>query len=263
MSLGAGLIPCIVIPLMAGLVIVAIIAAQAAAKKRREAFAQLAASLGYTYEPGPFKDFDDRYPRFECFRRGHSRQGLNFVHGPLRSAPDRGRCLLGEYQFSETHSNGKSTNTVTFRFGFVIVETRWTSMPDVLVRPENFFDKMAGVLGFDDIDFESAEFSRKWMVKSSDKRFAYDLIDARMMEYLMGQGTPMIDIGGQAICFWYSQTTRLEPAQLAWLLQWVEAFLARWPRVLVEELDERNGLRPPPPPPARQADDPQGATDHA
>jgi len=39
--------------------------------------------------------------------------------------------------------------------------------------------------GFDDIDFESAEFSRQFHVTAADKRWAYDIIHQRMMEYLM------------------------------------------------------------------------------
>ena len=61
------------------------------------------------------------------------------------------------------------------------------NVPDLLIRPEGFFDKVAGAFGFDDIDFESEEFSRAFFVKSSDKRFAYDVLHPRMLELLMAE----------------------------------------------------------------------------
>ena len=117
-------------------------------------------------------------------------------------------------------------------------------MPDVLLRREGLFDRMAGALGFDDIDFESVEFSRRFHVKSSDKRFAYDLIDAGMMQFLLQDGDgldgrqPCVDLGDDALCVWYGQSTRLDPPHLVALLRWGNEFFRRWPRMLRARLDE-------------------------
>jgi hypothetical protein len=48
-------------------------------------------------------------------------------------------------------------------------------------------DKLAEFAGFDDIDFESAEFSRAFYVKSTDRKFTFDLFHARAMEYMLAQ----------------------------------------------------------------------------
>ena len=53
---------------------------------------------------------------------------------------------------------------------------------------------------FDDIDFESDEFSRKFYVQSSDRKFAYDVLHPRMMEFLLQTTPPMIDVEGGALC---------------------------------------------------------------
>lgn len=146
--------------------------------------------------------------------------------------------MLGEYEFKETHGSGKNRRTVTHQFGFLIVITRWHGMPDVQLRAENMLDKVAGFLGFDDIDFESAEFSRRFHVKSSDKRFAYDLIDPQMMEFLLGQKTPLIDLGDNAFVLSYGRSTRLGVDDYRSLLAWAREFLGHWPRVVVARLDE-------------------------
>jgi hypothetical protein len=41
------------------------------------------------------------------------------------------------------------------------VHPPWPS-PTLLVRPEGLLDKLAGIVGVDDIDFESSEFSKRF-----------------------------------------------------------------------------------------------------
>ena len=53
------------------------------------------------------------------------------------------------------------------------------------MRPEGIFDKLAEVVGFDDIDFEYNEFNKKYYVKADDKRLAYDFFGRNMMNYLL------------------------------------------------------------------------------
>ena len=58
-------------------------------------------------------------------------------------------------------------------------------MPELRIYPECFFSKLGRMIGFKDIELESIEFSKKYVVKSQDKRFAYDVCHPRFMEYLM------------------------------------------------------------------------------
>ncbi len=217
-----------------------------AQQKRQQEFLDVAREHSLTFDPASRRGFDREHPQFECFAQGHSRRALNLLRGRIPGSEEPTlSCTLGDYEYKITTSNGKSTKTVTYRFGFVIIETPWNGMPDMLVRREGLFDKLAGFLGFDDIDFESAEFSRTFMVKCKEKRFAYDMIDAQMMEFLMVNepAPPNIDIGGHAICLWYGPRKRLEPRALIALMQWGDRFVRRWPRVLRAQLNERNQPR--------------------
>lgn len=234
-----GLLVCFLVPVVVAVFGAIMFAAYKAEQRRRAAFEAAAAELGLHYDPSSQGDWDARWPQFECFQRGHSRRAFNILSGRLGA--DGPQCALGEYEFRETHGSGKNRRTVTYRFGFTIIDSGYTGIPDMLIRQENLLDKVAGFLGFDDIDFESVEFSKRYMVKCSDKRFAYDLIDAQMMEFLLHEGTPNIDLGGGAFCLWVGQNVRLEPPELVSLGRWGLAFLERWPRVLRAELDERRG----------------------
>jgi hypothetical protein len=263
-GVGEGLLVCLIAPLVIGILIAIGIAAYRAEQKRREEFMTAARENGLSYSPDERGDWDDRWPRFECFHRGHSRCAFNLMSGRLGgNGPE---CVTGEYRFKETHGSGKNRRTVTYTFGFAILNSAVSGTPDVLIRREHIFDKVAGFFGFDDIDFESAEFSRTFMVKSPDKRFAYDLIDAQMMEFLLLDGTPNIDIGADAVCLWYGQSNRLEPRALVELARWGEAFLGRWPRVVRAQFGSQQedaagrstaeAPAPPPPPPQPPLEDP-------
>jgi hypothetical protein len=110
------------------------------------------------------------------------------------------------------------------------------TVPDLIIRPEHFFDRFAGVFGFDDIDFESAEFSKSFFVKSRDRRFAYDVIDARMMEFLMATRPTTIDIEIGQCCVSDGQT-RWSPDEFLNHLDWVNRFFEKWPAHIVGRLE--------------------------
>ena len=54
-------------------------------------------------------------------------------------------------------------------------------------------------MGFDDIDFESNEFSKRYSVKSKDKKFAYDFCNAQMIDYLLRQEDLIIEVDGNIL----------------------------------------------------------------
>ncbi|MCZ6810529.1 MAG: hypothetical protein O7D97_00875, partial [Planctomycetota bacterium] len=99
-------------------------------------------------------------------------------------------------------------------------------MPDLLIRREGMFDKLAGAFGFDDIDFESAEFSKRFYVKSPDKRFAYDVIHPRMMEFLLGGDPPTVDIEAGRCCL-SDGRHHWSPEGFGATLNWVIEFFDR------------------------------------
>ncbi len=96
-------------------------------------------------------------------------------------------CLTGAQAvlaFDYHYATGSGKNRTTHRFSAVIVESP-IPLEGLFIRPEGFFDRVSEFFGADDIDFESAEFSRAFYVKSPNKRWAYDVIHQRMMEYLL------------------------------------------------------------------------------
>ncbi len=206
-----------------------------AEKKRREAMAALAAELGWRFDRTRDRSHDDEYAHFEIFRRGHSRAAYNTMWGELERQGRRWPAKMGDFTYKITTSTGKSTSTQTYRFSYLILHMPWSRVPDLLIRREGMFDKIAGVLGFDDIDFESAEFSRRFHVSSPDKRFAYDVIDPRMMEFLLKGDPPTVDLENRRCCI-SDGRRRWEPVEFRQKLAWITEFLDHWPKHVLASL---------------------------
>jgi hypothetical protein len=205
-----------------------------AEQKRREALAALAGELGLRFDPGHDSAHDDEYAQFEIFRRGHSRVAMNTLDGALDLFDQRCQVRCGDFRYKVTTSNGKQTTTTTYNFSYLIVHPPWDT-PPLLIRPEGLFDKIKGAFGFDDIDFESVEFSRKFYVQSGDKRFAYDVLHPRMMEFLLAQNPPMLDIEAGALCL-SDGHRRWDPARFRDQIAFLRKFCELWPRHLVKDL---------------------------
>ena len=206
-----------------------------AAKKRREALAALAGELGWRFEARRDRSHDDEYAHFEIFRRGHSRAAYNTLIGDLEIDDRPCPSKLGDFTYKITTSTGKSTQTHTYRFSYLIVHLPFAGAPDLLIRREGMFDKLAGAFGFDDIDFESADFSKRFYVKSPDKRFAYAVIHPRMMEFLLAGDPPTVDIEYGRCCL-SDGRHRWEPQEFRAMLTWVVEFFERWPDLLTAHL---------------------------
>ena len=204
-------------------------------KKRREDLTALADKHGFRFDPSHDSSHDDEYAQFEIFRRGHSRVAKNTLTGTVELFERSCRLVMGDFRYKITSGSGKNRRTTTYNFSYLIVHPPWHT-PPLLIRPEGVWDKLKGAFGFDDIDFESDEFSRKFYVQSSDRKFAYDVLHPRMMEFLLQNSPPMIDIEGGALCL-SGGRRRWEPDRFEGAIDTVRRFCELWPRHLVKEFD--------------------------
>jgi hypothetical protein len=82
----------------------------------------------------------------------------------------------------------------------------------------------------DEIEFESAEFSRIYCVRSGDKRFAYDVCNPQMMEYLLVNRDLQIEIQGPVISLAFEP--QLPVGQIELNLQRLVEIRSRLPQYL-------------------------------
>ena len=171
-------------------VVFVIIASSLAAKRRRTAIAEAAFKLGLQFSAGNDYSFDERYPFLNKLCQGSSRYAFNIMHGSFLDHP----VIVFDYHY-ETHSRDSKGKRKTHHhyFSFFILNYD-QNFPELIVGREGWLSKVAQFFGYEDIDFESAEFSRKFIVRSPDKKFAYDIFHSRMIEYMMHNPDLSIEI---------------------------------------------------------------------
>ncbi len=196
----------LVFVLFAGLIIAGAIYASVRERKRREAFTGLAARLGMAFSPGRDRDLARQFHFLDRLAQGSNRYASNVLSGDYR-----GHAVLAFDYHYETHSTDSKGRRQTHhhRFSFFILRLP-RAFPELLISEEGFFSKVAQAFGYDDIDFESHEFSRKFCVRSADKKFAYDICHARMIEYLLANPDLSLEIEESALAMAFSR--RLDPA---------------------------------------------------
>jgi hypothetical protein len=190
------------------LIVVFVVLGYISARKRREAMAALGARLGLRFDPNKNYELAQRYRFLTKLRSGSNRYAFNILAGNYQGHD----VTAFDYHY-ETHSTDSKGRHRTHHhyFSFFILHSS-ASFPELVIGREGFFSKIAQAFGYDDIDFESHEFSRKFCVRSQDKKFAYDVCNARMIEYLLSNTDLTIEIERDALTVSFSR--RLAPEHI-------------------------------------------------
>ena len=199
--------PVLIIALFVALIVVLAVLGHLAEKRRREAFQALAQRLGMHYRA---KDptVAQRFQFLDKLRQGSNRYAFNILDGPYEGHPVM--VFDFHYETHSTDSKGRRQTHHHYLSFFILFQD--LAFPELRIYPENILSRLGQMLGFDDIDFESAEFSRAFVVRSIDKRFAYDICHTRMMRYLLEHRDLAIEIEGQ--CLSICCESRLKPGQV-------------------------------------------------
>lgn len=133
-------------------------------------------------------------------------------------------------------------------FSYVALHTPDPDAPDLSIRRERFWHRAAETLGFDDVDFESAEFSRRFRVRARCRRFACDLIQPAVMELLLASRCRRLELRQGALVIhsgWWPWSTQ----RLAEGLELLAEIAESWPGHAAERVategrrsDRRRGL---------------------
>jgi len=199
--------PLIIVGVIAVVAIVAILS-YLSAQKRRQAMLDLAARLGLRFDPQKDWGLAEHYGFLNKLRAGSNRYVFNKLSGTYQGQD----VAAFDFHYQTYSSDSKGHRQTEHHYFSCFVLRLPRSFPELVIGREGFLSKIAQAFGYDDIDFESHEFSRKFCVRSPDKKFAYDVCNARMMEYLLANDdlTMEIDQGVLALTF----NSRLDPARI-------------------------------------------------
>jgi len=193
-------------------------------KKRQEELAFVAGQLGLSYaEDDPFDLLGEP---FELLSRGDGQGVENVLWGTYQGLDVR---AFDYWYYTETRNSEGHTSRSYSRFNAVIVPVG-AACSNLTIANENVLTALADHVGLRDIGFESEEFNRTFNVKSPDRKFANDLIDARMMAWLLAQaqGYAFEVVGAQVLVY----RKRLGPAEVVSLLGTAKAFVDHVPEVV-------------------------------
>ena len=210
-------------------VVLLAIAQQKRERARERALAAWGREHGLVWSPGRRGDLDERYPVFDCLRRGSNRYGYNFIEGNLDGFPTQ--ALDYHYETHSTDSKGRQTTT-HHQFSAVILRAP-IILDHLFIRPEHFLDRVGEFFGLDDIDFESEEFSRAFHVKAPDRKWAYDVLHQRAMAFLLAQPRHSLAFGDDHVIIW--RDTRFSPEEMATAARIGSGLLSMLPDYLEED----------------------------
>jgi hypothetical protein len=195
-----------VIIIVVVIAIIGSIYAGIAARKRREGLFELAQRLNLNFDAGEDYDIPARYDFLKQFSEGDNRYATNVISGNYQQR----KVFAFDYHYQTYSYDKNGRHTEHHWFSFLILEMPGTVFPDLTIRREGFFTKVAEVFGYSDIKFESAEFSKTFCVRSPDKKFAYDVCHAQMMEYLLANSDLSIEIENEVIAFAFTSRIAVE-----------------------------------------------------
>ncbi len=216
----------VVIVVVLVVIVVSVIYGWIQAQKRLEGLNELALRLGLNFSAAENYELAERYSFLKQLAQGENRYARNVLSGTYQ----QNQVLVFDYHY-ETHTTDSKGHRQTqdHWFSFFIL-TLPMVFPDLTIRHENFFTKIAEVFGYQDINFESAEFSKAFNVRSPDKKFAYDVCNAKMMEYLLANRDLSVEIESNVLALAFN--TRLSVEQIEANLQRLVEIRSRLPEYL-------------------------------
>ncbi len=164
-------------------------------KWRREKIEKVAERLGLRFRKKD-TDLPRQYDFLDKLSQGRSRYARNILTGDYKGHPTT------SFDFHYTVGAGKNKRNVSCSFFMLHLEKHF---PELRIATEGLFSKFAQSIGFDDIDFESHEFSRRYVVRSDDKKFAYDVCNARMIEHLLKSPIENLEIDGPCMALGFNR----------------------------------------------------------
>ncbi len=208
------------------LAIFVVILSAFAERKRRQRLEATAAELGFTYQAGKDRHLARQFAVFRNLNQGSDR----YVQHVFTGQHSGFSVTAGEFHY-ETHStNAKGNRSSRSHYVSIFVLHLGRNFPTLLITPEGVFSKIAQAIGYDDIDFESHEFSRAFVVRCPDKRFAYDFCNPAMIEFLLDHRRLTLELHDDMLAT--SRPGKLDPARIVFEFDVLAAVRSRLPASL-------------------------------
>jgi hypothetical protein len=187
---------------------------------RRASFADQAERAGLRADPDDPLGLLDL--PFVLFGRAAS---VRAIENTAIGVRDGANVVVADYRYSPSDAAERDDYR---RYTCVLTDApAW--WPDLSVAPAGLAARLRSTFALPDIEMESEEFNRRFDVRSSDRRFASALLDARMMRWLLDEvpGVGFEVVGRRLMVFRPRTTASLDDVARA--LSLADGFAERIP----------------------------------
>lgn len=193
---------------------------------RARAVAALAQRMGFTFSPDDGTGIADM--PFGLFRIGNTRRAQFVVSGVHNDLPLR----IFDYQY--VTGEGRSRQLHRHTCAILAIPA---ACPPLCLTHENVLTRLEDHLGHHDVKLEYDDFNRRFLVNCEEQKFAFSLLDAQMMEWLLAADSfDRVEIVGPWVLLAH---TRLAPAAWLDLGTWLDAFHSHIPAVVYSSFPRR------------------------
>ncbi len=177
-----------------------------AGRKRRDAMTLLAEQLGLHFHSERNYQMAKQFAFLDKLDQGSNRYAYNIIEGNYEGRPVK----IFDYHY-ETYSRDSEGRRKTHHhhFSFFILQLE-KAFPELTIAREGILSKIAQAVGYDDIDFESHEFSKRFVVRSKEKKFAYDFCNAQMIDYLLDAQEIELEVDSASLALAFNRRLKVE-----------------------------------------------------
>ncbi len=149
-------------------------------KSRHEDLKSIAFQLGMSLQEKDEWGMKSLLKDFKLYKKGHSQKIQNLMNSVGGMMEEK----FSIFDFKVVVQAG-NTPVVYWQTAF-FVQSKNLGLPQMLLKPENFFHKIGAWLGMQDIDFEEyPEFSDKFLLKGEDKNRIRQTINENVTRFFL------------------------------------------------------------------------------
>jgi Protein of unknown function (DUF3137) len=191
---------------------------------RTNAVAAIGRNIGFTFSAA---DIDRIVSMpFVLFSRGKDRRVELVISGTHDGVPMR----LFDYWYYDETSDGRGNRTRQYHRFTCALATIPAACPRLQIGHENFLTRLGDHFGLRDVELEYDEFNRQFRVKCDDQKFAFSLLDGKMMEWLLASTSfASVEVDGPWVLV---AVDKLDPSKWLALGSWLEQFHHQIPPVV-------------------------------
>lgn len=191
-------------------------------QKRARELPRVAERLGLDFQPEPDADLAFQWCMIDdALVRGDNRYAENILRGTING--------FSVVAFDHHHETRDADKDLQHLYASVLIVILPKGIKAVEVLPESLATTLSQPLGMEDINFESAEFSKAFCVRAQNKRAAYDVCNPQVMEYLLAHPQVRFRIKTDAL---FILTNLLSAEEIATNLRHLVEIRSRLPEYL-------------------------------